>query len=493
MSDPPALPRLAGGPVGSALAALAVALTVAGDRYGWFRDELYFRLLPPRLAYVDQPPFTPLLVRGMSAVVDEVWAVRLPATAAAVLAVLLVALLTREVGGGRLAQGLAAWGYAFAAIPVAFGHTAITAGWDVVAWLTVALLVVRAVLRDRPRLWVWAGVVVGLACWNKLLVPLLLASLAVGLLVCGPRRLPWRHVLLGAGLAAVVAAPQLLYQATNDWPQLGMARALSAQSGSANRVLLVPFLLVLLGPVLVPVWVAGVVSLLRRPDLRPLRFLAVAVVASVALVGLGSGSPYYVLGLLAAAYAVGCVPVARWLTSRPDGVRRREGLRAVAANGLVGAVVGLPVLPLAVVAATPVPQVNVGLQGSVGWPEYVDQVAAVVTALDPTERAGAGIVTSTFGEAGAVDRFGRPLGLPAPASGHNALADVTAPPDGRVTLVVVGDRALAVARGNATCTVVSRLDHGLGVDGPEQGQPVAVCRDPAQAWTAVWPRFRYLG
>jgi hypothetical protein len=489
---PVRIPRLALRPVASALLALAVVLTATSGRYGYFRDELYFRMLPPRWFYVDQPPLTPLLVRGMSALADEVWAVRVPATVAALGAVLLVALLAREVGGSAVAQGLAAWGYAFAAVPIAFGHTAITAGWDVVAWLAIVLLTVRAVLRSEVWCWIAVGVVAGAATWNKLLVPLLLVSLAVGIAVCGPRRLPWRHLTAGGGLALLIAAPQLAHQVLDGWPQLSMARALRQQSGTANRALLVPFLVILLGPVLVPVWVGGLAALARRPEWRPIRFLAVAFVVALLVTAAASGAPYYLLGLLAAVFAVGCVPAAEWLTAKQGTVRRRAATGAVVANAVVGAVVGLPLIPVEQVGATPVPAANVGVRGSVGWPPYITQVAAASTTLSPSERAAAGIVTTTFGEAGAVDRYGRTLGLPAAASGHNSLADVTAPPAARVPIVVVGSGALAVARRNATCTEVTRLDNRVGVDSDEQGQPVAVCREPTQVWTAVWPQFRHV-
>ncbi len=273
----------------------------------------------------------------------------------------------------------------FAAVPLAFGHTAITAGWDVVAWLAVVLLVVRAVLRAEPRYWLAAGAVAGAATWNKLLLPLLLVSLAVGIGACGPRRLPWRHLAGAGALAMLIATPQLVHQVASGWPQLSMASALSAQSGAANRTLLVPFLVILLGPVLVPVWVAGLVGLLRRPVWRPIRFLAVAFATALLVTAATSGAPYYLLGLLAAVYAVGCVPAAEWLTAGPRtgrrGGRRRAVTGAVVANAVVSAVVGLPLVPVGLVGATPVPAANVGVRGSVGWPQYVAQVAAAWATL----------------------------------------------------------------------------------------------------------------
>ena len=87
------------------MAVLAVALTATSAAYGYHRDELYFRMLPPQWGYVDQPPLTPLIARGMSMLVDEPWAMRLPETVFAVVTVLLVASVTRGLGGGRFAPG----------------------------------------------------------------------------------------------------------------------------------------------------------------------------------------------------------------------------------------------------------------------------------------------------------------------------------------------------------------------------------------------------
>ncbi len=103
------------------MAALAVVLTATSGGYGYDRHELYRRMLTPARGYLDQPALTPLLARTIAAIVDQPWAMRVPATVICVATVLLVALITREVGGGARAQALAAWGYAFAAFPLTFG------------------------------------------------------------------------------------------------------------------------------------------------------------------------------------------------------------------------------------------------------------------------------------------------------------------------------------------------------------------------------------
>ena len=481
---------VAWGPVGGAMGALAAALTATSPLYGYHRDELYFRMLPPQWGYVDQPPLTPLIARGMAALVDEAWAMRVPATVFAVVTALLVALVARELGGGRFAQGLAAWGFAFAAFPLSFGHTLFTTGLDSLAWVAASLCLIRAVLREQPRWWLAFGAVVGLATANKLLIALLVASLAVGLAVVGPRRLPWRWVLSGLAIAAVLALPTVVYQATNGLPQVEMGQRLSAKNGPQNRALMGPFLLLLLGPGLVPVWVAGLVALVRRPEWRRARFVAVAFGALLVLSFVAAGQVYYPLGLLAVVYAAGCVPVAGWLA----GVawRRRLFVGVVTVNALVSAVISLPLVPVSAVGSTPVPSINQAARDQVGWPTYAGQVAAVYAALPTDQRTDAIVVTTNYGQAGAIARYGPALGLPVPLSGQNELFHQARPPGSRAVAVVVGRGALMVAATNATCATVARLDNGVGVTNEEQGQPVAVCRDARRAWDVVWPQFRHL-
>ena len=183
-------------PVWFAAAAQLVVLTVGSVGYGFHRDELYFRMLPPALGYVDQPPLTPWLARTFTSLVaDEAWALRIPATLASAASVVLVGLVTRELGGDRRAVAFAAWGAAFAGLPLALGHVLLTSTIDLPLTLAVVLTVLLA-LRTNPRWWLAAGAVAGVATWNRLLVPLVWFGVLLGLAVLGPRaplrtRWPW--------------------------------------------------------------------------------------------------------------------------------------------------------------------------------------------------------------------------------------------------------------------------------------------------------------
>jgi 4-amino-4-deoxy-L-arabinose transferase-like glycosyltransferase len=482
------LPPVAWRLVATAALAQAVVLTLGSRGYGYHRDELYFRMLPPAWGHVDQPPLVPLLARTVSVVVDEPWALRVPATLAAALSVVLVALVARELGGGRGAQALAAWGYAFSSLPLMLGHVLLTSTLDQAFWLGVVWSVLRA-LRGSPRWWLVAGVVAGLASYCRLLVAVLGAALAVGVLALGPRA-PLRSAWLwaGAGLAGLVALPNLVFQATHGWPQLAMGAALSENNAGEVRALALPLLLLMLGPVLTVVWGTGLVWLLRRERRAEVGFLAVAFGVLVAFTMASGAQPHYPVHLLSVAYAAGCVPVAAWLAQRA--AWRRAAVLGLALNATLSVVLALPVVPVGSVGATPLPELGPLVADQVGWPRYVAQVADVFRSVPPGDRAA--VVTSNYGEAGAIARFGPALGLPPPVSGHNALYDAARPAEGTDVVVMVGYQLRGVERLFASCDVVARLDNGVGVANEEQAAPVAVCRGPVAPWSELWPRFRHL-
>lgn len=468
---------------------LAAVLAATNARYDYHRDELYFRMLEPAWGYADQPPLTPLLGRAATALLgDSVWALRVPSVLCMVGVLWLAVLIVRELGGGKAAQALCAWGLAFAGVALAFGHLLSTATVDLAVWTAVLLFTVRALLRD-PRWWLAVGAVAGVGLYNKHLVVLLLLSIGIALLAVGPRgALASKWLWAGAALALVIGSPNLVYQAVNGWPQLEMASAIAEEDGAENRATLLSFQFVLLGTFLVPVWIAGIWALLRRPEWRPVRALAAAYPVLLVIVFASGGQMYYPIGLLIALFAAGCVPAAAWADSRG---RRLLLVAAVALNSAVSAVVALPLIPVADVGDTPVPAMNDSVPDQIGWRTYVDQVEAVYRdargAVPATEDAA--VITSNYGEAGALERYGEDL--PPVFSGHNELHEYGPPPESATLVVTVGIPLGRLSAFFDSCVLAAKLDHGLSVENEEQGRPVGVCRGPVMPWDELWPEFQH--
>jgi hypothetical protein len=470
--------------------ALAAVLAILNGRYDYHRDELYFRMLEPAWGYVDQPPLTPLLGQAAIAVLgDSMWALRFPSILCMAGVLWIGALLTREFGGGKAAQALSVWGLAFAGVALAFGHQLSTNTVDLVVWTAALLFATRALLRDEPKWWLAVGAVAGVGLYNKHLIVLLLLSLGLALLAVGPRKvLASKWLWAGAALALLIGSPNLIYQIKHNWPQLEMASVINEGDGAENRIILLPFQFLLLGLFLVPVWAVGIVALLRRPEWRPVRALAVAYPILLAVTLVSGGQFYYPIGLLFALYAAGCVPVAAWARSWG---RRRVLIAGVVLNGAISALVALPLLPVAAVGDTPIPDMNSTVPDGVGWQVYTDQVEAVVASLPPEDAANAAIITANYGEAGALVRYGEDL--PPVFSGHNELHEYGPPPAATATVVTVGLDVGELLPYFDSCERAAELDNGVGVDNEEQGATVAVCRGPVRAWDELWPEFQHYG
>jgi hypothetical protein len=462
-------------------------LWVVADRYGFHRDELYFIEAGQHLAfgYVDQPPLTPALARVQTASFGtEPRAVRVvPALASGVIA-LLAGLLARELGGGRQAQTWSAAVIGGSGFVLAVGHLLSTATFDFAFWLGLIVIAARLLRTNDPRWWLAYGAVAGLALWNKHLPILLTAALLTAL--AGARRwdlLAPRWLAAGGAVALVIAAPTVFWQATHGWPQLEMARALSERIGGQNRATLLPLQLVMLGPLVVPLAVAGVRWLRGGGGLfAPLMW---AYATALALTFVTGGRPYYPLPLAATLMIAGAVAWSRRDPPRAVG-------RLLAAHVAVSASVALPLLPAEVVVDTPLPKLNDTLVETIGWEELAQQMRAVVEELPEGDRGNVVLLTGSYGEAGALDLYGPRLGLPPVFSGHNSYADWRRPDDDGATVVAVRLQPSSLAPYFRSCRQVAEVAFELDVENEVHGAPIVVCHDLQGTWSRVWPRLRHL-
>jgi dolichyl-phosphate-mannose-protein mannosyltransferase len=487
-------PAVAWRPLVSIGAAVAAVLLAFAGRYGYHRDELYFLRAGRELAlgYVDQPPLTPLVARAMDTLAPgSLVALRLPSALAAGLVVLLTGLLAREFDTGRGGQLFAAGCMAVSSILLFVGHLLSTTTLDLLAWTALSWLLVRA-LRDGGPVWLPAGAVAGIALENKVQPAFLVAAVVLGLLAVGPRealRSPWPW--LGGLIALAVWAPNLAWQAANGWPQLELAEAIAAGSSGTSEpwYLFVPFQLVLVSPVLVPVWVTGLWRLARDPALSTWRSFAVAYGLLAVLFLVTGGKPYYLAGLYPVLLAAGAAPVLAW--ARRGRGRLRAGLlaAAVALSLVINGVLGLPVVPVARLADTPITDVNYDAGETVGWPAFAASVQRARDALPADARVA--VLTGNYGEAGAIDRFAPDL---APAySGHNSYWTWGPPPADTGAVIAVGIPEERLARWFGRVEVVGRVDNGVGLDNDEQGTPILTATDRLVPWSEIWPQLRRLG
>ncbi len=354
-----AVPAFAKGPVIAVALLLAVLLIAFSGRYGYHRDELYFLACGRHLAwgYPDQPPLVPVIARLISDLAPASLVVlRLPAAVASAALVLLTGLIARELGAERAAQALAAVCVVVAPLVIGAGHLLSTTTFDLPAWALAVWLILRILRTGNDRLWLVVGLVAGAGLFDSDLIAFLVFAIVVGLAVAWPRR-PFRSPWLYAGgaIALAMRAPYLAWQASHGWPELAIARSIaSGGSGtSAPRWALLPYLFVLTGGYLSPVWVAGLARRLQGGALRWCRALGAAFIVLLAVFTITGGKPYYLGGMFPVLLAAGAQPAVDWI--RRGRARLRAGLLTAAVILTLTAIpVTLPVVPATDVHRTPI-------------------------------------------------------------------------------------------------------------------------------------------
>ena len=465
-----------------AAAAFGIEMAVSG-RYGYFRDELYFLAAGQHLAwgYVDQPALTPLLARVDALLTGNtlVGLRALPALGLAAL-VLLTAAIARALGAGRGGQLLAALATACCAEYLGAMHELTTTPVDFVGWAATLLAVTKLLRRSDPRWWLAVGGLAGLGMDAKWNIGFLVAALGLGFAVTPSARplLRSRYLVGAAVLFAVLAAPDLVWQALHGWPNFAVFGHLDQQAW-ANRALYWPIQVLYTSVVPVPLWVAGIAWALRDARLRVVGVAAVAVIVAQFVLG---GKGYYPGGVYTFCFAAGATA----LSGRA--LRGRAGLYCAAAA--VSAVIALPLLPAAALARFPVQKVNYDLGEEIGWPSQVALAARAYDSLPASQRTVAAVVAGNYGEAGAVDRYGAALGLPPVYSGANNYW-LWGPPPARDTVAVAinVDPAL-LRRWFSSVRVAAVYRNGLGVSDDEEGAVIYIASGLRAPWTAAWPSFR---
>jgi hypothetical protein len=473
-----------------AAAAFGIEMAVSA-RYGYHRDELYFLQAGqhPALGYVDQPALTPLAARAMAALTGNTLAgLRLlPALLLAAL-VILAAAMSRLLGAGRTGQVVAALATAACGEYLGAAHLFSTTTFDFFFWALTLYLVLRLIVSADPRWWLAAGACVGVGMNAKWSVGVLAAALLAGFALTPSRALlRSRYLLAGAVIAAVLAAPDVIWQAQHGWPNLTVFRALHGQAVH-NLVVYWPAQILYTGIVLTPVWVAGLWWCLRHPEARRFRPAGIAAVITLVLFFLAGGKPYYAGAIYTFLFAAGAIPIERRLARHT--LRPARVATALALTTAVGAAIAVPLLPAAALATVPLQKINYDLAETIAWPREVALVAREYHALPPGQRASTAILAGNYGEAGAIDRYGPGAGLPPAFSGANNFWYWGPPPARDMSAIAVNIDPALLRRLFTSVRQVAVFRNGLGVSDDEQGAVIYRATGLRTSWAAAWPLLR---
>ncbi len=504
-----AQPPLANGILASIVLAKLLLHLLAINNYGYFRDELYYLASTEHLdwGYVDHPPLSIAILAVVKVTFgDSLAAIRSIPVLAGMAVVVLTGLITRELNGGRVAQGIAALAALFS--PVFLGLCTFYSmnALDLFFWALAALVLLRAIREQRPALWAAFGIVLGFGLLNKISMLWLSGGLFAGLLFTQHRRvLRQRRPWVAALIAVTVFTPHVIWQIVNGWPTLEFMRnatSMKMLSDSPAGFLADQVLNMNVGSA--PVWLAGLaVCFSRRFDPRGLvlgwMYLAVLALLLVA----GSARASYLAPAYCGLLAMGGIAIEQFSLKPGRAWVRNTIIALVVAGGIASAPLALPLLPVetfvkyqAWLGMTPRTEERQSMgelpqhfADMFGWEELTALVAKAYDKLNPEERSHCRVFGQNYGEAGAIDVLGRRLGLPRALSGHNSYWLWESPDASWDVLIIIGGDPEDNAEFFEEIEIVGQTSSRWSMP-YERGLNVSIARRPKFNLREAWPRVK---
>jgi len=422
------------------------------------RDEFLYLAEAHHLAwgYLELPPVLSVLSFVANAFGGSLFWIKFWPSLGGALTYVLVGRMILLLGGGRFALLL---GF----LPFVFGyflhvHFMLQPNFlEMLAWTSMAYGLMLYVRTGKTSGLYMAGAGFGLGMLSKYSVAFFAGSLLLGLLLTPERKVfRNRHFYFSLLAGLLLFLPNLFWQGAHGWPIIHHMAELKKQQ--LDQVSRWNFLLDQLSynlPGLL-IWGAGLYWLFATAEGRAYRFVGWAVLLVLVFLTVEQGKSYYAMGAYPMLFACGAVCLERVTAAPVTATRRgwrwdwrggrrwdwRGGWRwgLVAFSVLVGCYFDMIALPMLAPERLAeyykqntlfrrlgflrwedqqdhaLPQ---DFADMLGWKELTEKTASVYHSLDSAGGNGTVVDGGNYGEAGALDYYGRAYGLPA-AMGHGA-------------------------------------------------------------------------
>jgi hypothetical protein len=477
--------------------------------YGFFRDEFYYIACSNHLAwgYVDQPPFSILVLKVSRLVLgDSLLSIRfLPALLGA-LTVFITGKIAKEIGGGIFAQSAAAICVIIAPINLALNSYYSMNSFDLLFWVVSFYFLILIINNGNRNLWYLLGTIIGLGLMNKISMLWFGGSLFVGLILTSHRKVlktkePWIAFLI----AGVIFIPYIIWQVQNDYPTLEFMRnALKDKYVLQSPIDFIKSLILMENPITFPIWVIGLYYLLLDKSIKHFKILAIIFFAVLVILLLNSSSKAeYLSSSFPVLFAGGAMFLEK-VFERKKIFWPKPIVIVILALSMWVAPLATPVLPVnsyikyaeffgikpSTSEKKQLAQLPQFFADMFGWKEMTEQIATVYDKLTPEEKQTSVIFCGNYGEAGAINFFGKKYDLAPAVSGHNNYY-LWGPVRKNISVVIIigsNKNALEKLFGEVIPADTLHLKYSMPY---ENNQPVWICKQPKKTIQEIWPSTKH--
>lgn len=484
--------------------ARVVLHTATNGQYGFHRDELQTLDDARHLdwGFVVYPPIAPAIARFELILFGTSLAgFRFFAAVAVSMVMVLAGLIARELGASRHMQLLAAIAAGISPFSLVQGAVFQYVSFDYLWGVSATYFLVKLLKSENSRWWLAIGAMLGLGMETRYTMGFLALGIVGAVLLTPARRfLLSKWLWAGVGVSLLIFLPNLIWQSRQDFISLDFLKHLHERDFRQGRYegFYREQLLVCVNVVTAPLTLVGLWFYFFPEEGKRYRLLGWTFVITFALFAIAGARSYYTAPLYPMLVAAGSVLLGVWLAHVPLAVAKRvyrAQWTAIFLSAIFVALLVIPVAPIGSRIWKITSKVHDQFREEVGWPELANSVARIYFSLTPGERAGTGILTGNYGEGGALNLLGPPLGLPHAMSLTNSFWYRGYDPREPQIVIVTGFDFEEARQLFETCEVVAKNTNPYGVINEESRDhpDILLCRNLHMPWPVYWARFRRYG
>lgn len=403
--------------------------------YGFHRDELLYLALADHIdwGFKEVPPFIAVLGKFSRSILgSSMFAIRLIPEICSMLIVFLTGLLTIRLGGKMVSVIFSCLAITLSPAFLAAGYLFMPVVFDQLWWLLSAFMLVSWYRTKQNSYLLALGIVLGIGMLTKYTMAFYAVSLFAGIATNNSSREVFRKSYFWYGLlvAFVLFLPNLIWQLQHGIPFFHHMREL--RDTQLKNIYPGDFLvqqLVVNGTVIL-IWLPGLIALFAFHRLKPYRFLGWAYIVVMLILLALKGKIYYGFGAYPPLFAAGGL-IYEYYFRRSEKYVKWLMLSAGLAPNLVFVPLVIPFFPLHKSVSCfawisdnldirfPLKwedqkyhQLNQNYADMLGWDEMAMKTAELYNSLSPEQKQYTIILADNFGQAGAIDYYGKQYKLP---------------------------------------------------------------------------------
>lgn len=407
---------------------------LTNTNYELHRDEMLYFNMGGHLSfgYATVPPFIGIFAFVIKFIFGySVFGIRFFPAVFGCLSIFIISKIIEELKGGILALVLASTAFLLSGGFLIFDTVFTPNVFEQFFWLFLTYLFLRMVNEQNPKIWIWIGIVCGIAFLNKYSITFFLGGFLISLMFSPHKALfKSKYFVMSLFLATLIILPNLIWQYQHGWPvvhhmnELKRTQLVNMNYGDFFEDL---FSLSFLSTAL---WLFGLFGILVVRNEKKYRYFGIAHLIIILFFFFSHGKAYYILGLVPSLFAFGAYAMEKYFVNKMVWINYAY-LMLIICFSMLALPFGLPVFKFSSLGryyskvgnmvVYPFSRWEDGKKHDIsqvyadmiGWKELAGLVAKAYYNLSVAERQVCTIYgVRNYGYAGAVNFYGKEYNLP---------------------------------------------------------------------------------